>query len=50
MAKSISMDVDETLEIDYSVEEFDGNTITVNKSTGFSKSYYSTETFVFNPS
>jgi hypothetical protein len=50
MAKSISMDVDETLEIDYSVEEFDSDIINVNKSTGFSKSYYSTDTFVFDPS
>jgi hypothetical protein len=48
--EKISMDASETLEIDFSVENFSSDKISVEHNpNGLSKSYYKTSTFVFNP-
>jgi hypothetical protein len=48
--KSISMNIDDTLEFDYQVEEISDNVVAVNKNAGaISESYYSTDTYVFDP-
>jgi hypothetical protein len=49
--QKIKMDVDETLELDYLVEDVSRDIVNINKNpNGLSKSYYSTDTFVFDPS
>jgi hypothetical protein len=49
--QKIKMDVSETLELDYLVEDVSRDIVNINKNpNGLSKSYYSTDTFVFDPS
>jgi hypothetical protein len=49
--QKIKMDVDETLELDYLVEKVSRDAVTINKEpSGLSESYYSTDTYVFDPS
>lgn len=49
--QKIKMDVDETLELDYLVEEVSRDAVTIYKEpSGLSESYYSTDTYVFDPS
>jgi hypothetical protein len=49
--QKIKMNTSETLEIDYLVEEVSRDVVTINKEpSGLSESYYSTDTYVFDPS
>lgn len=48
--KSISMNLNEVLELDYLVEEFSGDSVSFNKNpSGDSSSYISRDSFVFDP-
>jgi hypothetical protein len=50
MVEKFTMNIDDILEFDYQVEEISDNVITVNKDAGgISESYYSTDTYVFDP-